>query len=107
MREEQNQEPIAFLWRWFLPMLLILIVALIILGFSRWTKIQQDNQRILENPAVPVVLPHQHHNMPYLENVVTQLTSPDEEDQVPEWMDEVKRKILDDDQKADDEHTHN
>jgi organic hydroperoxide reductase OsmC/OhrA len=117
-RDEQNQEPITFLTRWFLPMFFLLIACLVILGFWRWMKIQQDNQRILENPVeklpvpVTVILPHAHHNqLPYPENDVIderyEVTSPDDYDQVPEWLDEVKRNLLNNDKKDEDNDTNN
>lgn len=117
-REEQNQEPITFLARWFFPMLFLLLVAVIIFGFWRWMKIQQDNQRLLERPVekllapITVILPHEHHNkLPYPENDVIdenyEVTSPDDYDQVPEWLDEVKRNLLNSDKKDQDNDTTN
>lgn len=113
-QERQNQAPIAFLWRWCLPMFFVLLVGLIIFGFSRWVKIQQDNQRIVEKLQAPVtvLLPHEHRNqLPYLESDVIddsyEVTSPDDYDQVPEWLDEVKRTLLDDDKKDEDNDTNN
>ena len=50
-REEQRQGPIAFLWMWCLPMFIVLFAGLLLWGFWRWLKIQQANQRILENPV--------------------------------------------------------
>lgn len=118
-QERQNQEPITFLARWFLPFFFLLIAFLIIFGFWRWVKIEQENQRILlESPVeklpapVTVILPHVHHNqLPHLENDVIdehyEVTSPDDYDQVPEWLDEVKRNLLNDDKKDEDNDTNN
>ncbi|MBL8051486.1 MAG: hypothetical protein JNM46_09720, partial [Anaerolineales bacterium] len=111
LREEQNQAPIAFLWRWCLPMFFVLLVGFIFFGFWRWMKIQQDNQRILAAPPETVhILPHEHRNqLRYLDNDVIdesyETTSPDDYDQVPEWLDEVKRNLLKDDKKDDDHDT--
>jgi hypothetical protein len=91
-----------------LPIFFLLFVGVIIAGFWRWMTIQQDNQRILDTPIQNVhILPHEHHNkLPYLESTVIddsyETTSPDDYDQVPEWLDEVKRTLIHDDKK--DEH---
>lgn len=108
-REEDRRGPIAFLWTWCFPLFLILLAGLIIWGVWRWLKIQQANQRILDEPAerlqapTVVVLPHEHsHELPYLDNEVldrSELTSPDDHDQVRGWLDEVKNKLLDNDKK--------
>jgi hypothetical protein len=116
LREEQNQQPIDFLWRWCLPMFFVLLVGFIFFGFWRWMKIQQDNQRILATPVERVhILPHEHHEhpnqLPYIEsNVIDdgyETTSPDDYDQVPEWLDEVKRNLLNNDKKDEDNDTNN
>ena len=49
-REEQRQGPIAFLWMLCLPTFIVLFAGLVLWGFWRWLRIQQANQRILENP---------------------------------------------------------
>lgn len=114
-REEQNQQ---FLWRGFLPMFFLLLVGVIILGFLYLMKIQQDNHRILESPVeklpapVTVIMPHEHYNkLPYPENDVIddryEVNSPDDYDQVPEWLDEVKRNLRKDDKKDEDNDTNN
>jgi hypothetical protein len=113
LREEQNQQPMTFLWRWILPMFFLLLAGVMVLGFWRWMKIQQDNQRILAIPVERVhILPHEHPNqLPYIENDVIddgyETTSPDEYDQVPEWLDEVKRNLLNSDKKDEDNDTNN
>jgi hypothetical protein len=111
-REEQRQGPISFLWMWCLPLFIVLFAGLVLWGFWRWLKIRQANQRILENPVdrlqAPVVeiIPHQHDDsLPYLESDVVnnryQLTKP--EDQVHQWLDEVKSKLLSSDKKDEDD----
>ena len=50
-REEQRQGPIAFLWIWCLPIFIVILAGLVLWGFWRWLRIQQANQRILENPV--------------------------------------------------------
>ena len=115
-RAEDRQGPIAFLWMWCLPMFILLFAALVLWGFWRWLRIQQDNQRILVSPVeqlqapVAEVIPHHHHNddsMPTMESDVIdvdsgyRLTNPD--DQVPRWMDEVKRKLKSSDEEDEDD----
>ncbi len=106
-REEQRQ---TFLWMWGLPMILLLLAGLILWGYWRWLQIQQANQRILEIlrlKAAAVEVPHHHHgSLPYFDGEVTeagyQVTKPN--DQVEKWLDEVKDKLLDSDEKDKDDH---
>jgi hypothetical protein len=114
-REEQRQGPITFLWMWCLPIFIVLLAGLAVWGFWRWLKIRQANQSILENPVDKVqassddALHHQQDDsLPNLERDVVdrryQITKPD--DQVRQWLDEVKRKLLNSDhQKDEDDHT--
>lgn len=115
-RQEQRQGPIAFLWMWCLPIFIVLLAGLVLWGFWRWLKIQQANQRILENPVDKLQAPaaevihHQHDDsLPYLESDIVdsryQLTKPD--DRVRRWLDEVKRKLLSSDKKDEDDNTDN
>jgi hypothetical protein len=115
-REEQRQEPIAFLWMWCLPMFIVLLAGLLLWGFWRWLKIQQANQRILENPvdklpALEAKVAHRRHDdpLPYIDSDIVdsgyQLTKPD--DQVEQWLDEVKDKLLSSDEKDEDDDTDN
>jgi len=110
-RTEQRQGPIAFLWALCLPIFLIIFAGLVLWGFWRWLKIKQDNLRMLENPVgelpppITEVRRHRHDDpLPYVESEVDsgyQVTTPD--DQVQKWVDEVKRKLRDSDEKdADD-----
>ncbi len=112
-REEQRQGPIAFLWMWCLPTFIVVLAGLLLWGFWRWLKIQQANQRILENPVdrlpSPVVeVLHHHHggSLPYLDSHIVddgyQVTKPDD---VEQWMDEVKDKLLASDEKDKDDNT--
>ena len=94
---------------------ILLVAGLVLWGFWRWLRIQQANQRILDNPvarlqAPPAEVQHQHDDaLPYLETDVvdssTQFTKPD--DQVRGWLDEVKTKLLNSDKKEEDDHTDN
>jgi len=104
LREEQRQEPIAFLWTWCLPIFVLLFAGLVVWGFWRWLKIQQANQLLLENtadrlqaPAAEIIPHHHHKSLPYPESdivdVVDQFAKPDD-DQAGRWLDEVKRKLL-------------
>ena len=115
-REERRQGPIAFLWTWCLPMFILLFGGLFLWGFWRWLKIQQANQRILEQPVdrLPVlsaeIIDHQHDDaQPYIESDVVEdsypLTKPD--DQVRGWIHEVKRNLLESDKKDEDDNAGN
>jgi len=116
-RKEQRQAPIAFLWMWCLPIFIVLFAVLLLWGFWHWLKIQQANQRILENPVEKLpaltaeVRRHRYDDeLPYLDSDVAdgyQVTKPD--DQVEQWLDEVKDKLLssDEDEKDKDDNTGN
>ena len=107
-REEQRQ---TFLWMWGLPMFILLLAGLVLWGYWRWLQIEQANQRILEIPVVrlpapAVEVPHHHHgSLPYFDGEITedgyQVTKPN--DQVERWLDEVKDKLLDSDEKDKDD----
>jgi len=115
-REEQRQGPITFLWMWCLPMFIVLFAGLVLWGVWRRLQIQQANQRILETPvdrlpAPAVEVPHHHHagSLPYFDGDIAddgyQVTKPD--DQVEQWLDEVKDTLLDSDEKDEDDNTDN
>jgi hypothetical protein len=115
-REEQRQGPIAFLWMWCLPTFIVLLAGLALWGFWRWMKIQQANQRIVENPvgklqapAVEVIHHQYDDSLPYLESDVVdghyQLTQPEPADQVQQWVDEVKDKLQSSDEEDEDDNT--
>jgi len=108
---EQRQGPITFLWALCLPIFIVIFAGLILWGFWRWLKIKQDNLRMRENPVgelpAPITEVRRHPQdrpLPYVESEVDsgyQVTTPD--DQVQKWVDEVKRKLRDSDEKdADD-----
>jgi len=112
-REEQRQAPIAFLWMWCLPMFVVLFAGLLFWGVWRWLKIQQANQRILENPveqlpALEAKVAHRRHDdpLPYIDSDIVddsyQVTKPDD---VEQWMGEVKDQLLASDEKDKDDHT--
>lgn len=115
-RQEERQIPIAFLWMWCLPIFIVLLAGLLLWGFWRWLKIQQTNQSILEKPNAQLPAPsaesvNQHNNaLPYIESDVIdsgyQVTKPD--DQVREWLDEVKDQLdsSDEKDKENDDTTH-
>jgi hypothetical protein len=75
-REEQNGGAATPLWMG-LTILIVLLVGLVLWGFWYWLKIQQSNQHILETA---------------IEDSRYQVTNPD--DQIYQWLDEVKRKLL-------------
>jgi hypothetical protein len=115
-RDEQRQGPIAFLWMWCLPTFIVVLAGLLLWGFWRWLKIQQANQRILETPVEKLLpptveVPHHHHHgdsLPYLDSEIIddgyQVTKPDD---VEQWLDEVKDKLLTSDEKDKDDNTDN
>lgn len=111
-RDEERQEPIAFLWTWCLPVFFILLAGLILWGFNRWLRIQQSNQRILAKPVEKLLGPavtitQRRHNdpSPYIESAMSgdgyHVTTP--EDQVPRWLEEVKDELKSSDEKAKDD----
>jgi hypothetical protein len=115
-REEQRQGPVTFVWMWCLPTFIVLLAGLVLWGVWRRLQIQQANQRILEKPvdrlpAIAVEVPHRHHagSLPYLDSDIAddgyQVTNPD--DQVEQWLDEVKGKLLDRDEKDKDDNPDN
>ncbi len=113
-RKEQRQGSIGFLWMWFLPVFIVLFAGLLLWGFWRWLKIQQANQRILENPVdrlpvLPAEVRHHRHDdePPYVDSDIAdgyQVTKPDD---VEQWLDEVKDKLQSSDEKDKDDNTGN
>ena len=112
-REEQRQGFIAFLWMLCFPIFLLLLVGLFLWAFWRWLRIQQNNQRILENPVVRLQAPvvqvievQPDNSVPYIESDVLDNgyhTAPD--NQMRRWLDEVKRKLRSSDKKDEDDNT--
>ena len=107
-REEQRQGPISFLWTWCLPMFIVLMGGLILWGLWRWLKIQQSNQRIVEQtdhrlPAQVVeIIPREQDDLePSIESDVVDDASPlaQPDDQVRRWLNEVKRNLRNSDRK--------
>lgn len=115
-RTERRQVPLAFLWMWCLPIFIVVLAGLVVWGFWRWLKIRQANQRILENPveklpapAIEVMDHRQDDSTQYLEgdgfDSRYRLTKP--ADQVRRWVDDVKRKLLSNDKKDEDDNPDN
>ena len=115
-RQEQLQAPLTFLWMWCLPIFILILAGLVLWGFWRRLRIQQANQRILERPAarlrapvVEVIHYEQDEPLPDLEvdaaGSLQQPAKPDE--QMRRWLDEVKRKLLSNDGKGEDDNTNN
>ena len=101
---------------WCLPIFIVLLAGFVVWGFWRWLRIQQDNQQILENPAGRLQAPpvevrrHRHDDpLPYIESDVvestSQLTTPD--DEVHDWLDDVKNTLLEDEEKDEDDNPAN
>jgi hypothetical protein len=101
---------------WF-PILLLLLAGLILWAFGRWLRIQQNNQRILENPVdrwqrpvVQVIEAQADNLVPYIERDVLDdggyhPAPPD--NQMRRWLDEVKRKLRSSDKQDEDDNTDN
>jgi hypothetical protein len=100
---------------WCLPLFILILAGLIIWGFWRRLKIQQDNQRILAPsverlPPTIDIAPHQHDDsLPYIESDIIdahyQPVKPD--DQVRGWLDEVKDELISRDKEDEDDHPNN
>lgn len=106
-RKEERQAPITFLWTWCLPVFIVLFAALALWGFWSWMKSQQARQAAMQLPVaqLPESIPQHIHALPYVDSEVMdsdkyQVTTPD--DQVPQWLDEVKDQLQQNDEK--DEH---
>ena len=103
----QRQVPLTFLLVWCLPAFLVLAAALVIWGIWRGIRIQQANQRILDNPSEKLPPPQQDDSSAYSDRDIIdshfKLTKP--VDQSRRWIDEVKRKLLSGDKKDEDDHT--
>lgn len=100
--EQQRQGPITFLWVWGLPLFVVVFAGLVLWGVWRELTIQQANQRILENPIERLPAPRHHGgSLSYLDSDIADdgylVTKPD--DEVAQWLDEVKAKLLDSDEK--------
>jgi hypothetical protein len=115
-RTEQRQAPLTFLWMWCLPVFIVVLAGLVIWGLWRWLKIRQANQRILENPVEKLPAPgveiidlQQDDSAQYFEgdgiDKRYRLTKP--ADQVRRWLDDVKRKLLSNDKKDEDDNPDN
>lgn len=114
-REEQRQGFTAFLRTLFFPIFILLfLVGLFLWAFWRWLGIQQNNQRILENPvdrllqapAVQVIEVQPDNSVTYIESDDLDNgyhTAPD--NQMRRWLDEVKRKLRSSDKKDEDDNS--
>jgi hypothetical protein len=100
-REEQRQGPLTFLWRWCLPIFIVIFAGLCLWGFWYWLKLSQDRQRIAGQPVEKLQEPLDPGNsqdkfLPPESDMVNgryRLTQPD--DQMHGWLDEIKRKLRD------------
>ncbi len=57
--DAQRQVPLTFLLVWCLPVFLVLVAGLVIWGIWRGIRVQQANQRIIDNPAEKLPAPVQ------------------------------------------------
>ncbi|NQU29973.1 MAG: hypothetical protein HQ525_04840 [Anaerolineae bacterium] len=111
-RDDQRQGPIAFLWM----LCLTLFAGLVFGGIWRWLKNRQVKQFILENPVdrLPAttieIAPHQHDDsLPYLESDVVdnRYQQVKSDDQVHQWLDEVKDKLRSSDKEDEENESNN
>jgi hypothetical protein len=107
-RNEQRQGPITFMLTWCLPIFIVLFAVVLLWGFRSWLNTRQTTQIIVENPvdrlpAQAVQIPHHHHasSLPYIESDIIEngyeVTTPD--DQIHQWLDEVKDTLRSSDEK--------
>ena len=107
--DAQRQVPLTFLLVWCLPAFLVLAAGVVIWGIWRGIRVQQANQRIIDNPTEKVAgaCTQQDDSSKRLESDIIdsqfKLTKP--VDQSRRWIDEVKRKLLSSDKKDEDDHT--
>ena len=109
--ERQRQGPLGYLWIWCPPIFIVLLAGLVLWGFWRWLKIQQANQRILESPVeqppmiTTEVRRHRHDDeLPIIDSEIIdtryQLTESD--DQVDQWVEDVKNQLINSEKDKDD-----
>jgi hypothetical protein len=99
-RKERIQGPLAFLLIWCLPAFIIVVAGLVLWGYWRWVKIQQNRQRIAEKlidkPHLLVGPNEPQDSLPPpgsdITSVQYQITKPDK--QIRGWLEEIKRKLL-------------
>jgi hypothetical protein len=99
-RKERIQGPLAFLLIWCLPAFIIVVACLVLWGYWRWVKIQQNRQRIAEKlidkPHLLVGPNEPQDSLPPpgsdITSVQYQITKPDK--QIRGWLEEIKRKLL-------------
>ncbi len=116
--DAERQGPLTFLLVVCLPVFLILLAGLVLWGFWRWLKIEQDNQRMLQisvpqlppappppAPKVEIIDHRPEAAALYLEN-----EPPDHpnrhkhpDDQMQGWLDDVQDKLLNDEKKDEDD----
>lgn len=99
--EDKLQGPFTYFWMCGLPIFLALLAGLGLWAFWRWTKIKQDNQRMLESPVQVFQSPAPIYFDDTLVDHHPHLTAPGE--QVNDWMDEVKTELLNNDEKDQDD----
>jgi hypothetical protein len=102
----QRQVPITFLLVYCLPAFLVLVAGLVVWGIWRGIRVQQANQRILDNPTVKLPAPtRQDDSSQYIDRQIIdshfKQTRP--VDPSRRWIDEVKRKLLKRDNKDEDD----
>jgi len=91
-RNEQRQVPLNFLWLWCLPVFIVVFAGLSLWGFWRWLKIREARQRMVTQPADPLII--EHEPLPSSEPVNNQYPLTKPTDHVRWWLEEVKRKLI-------------
>ena len=99
-RQERGLSLIASLWRCGLPIFIVLLAGLCLWGFWRWLRIQQDNQRNagqsvekLQAPVEPVN-PQERFLPPGSDIIDGQVRPTEPGEQMHDWLDETRRKLL-------------
>ncbi len=106
--DAQRQVPLTFLLVWCLPAFLVLAAGVVIWGIWRGIRVQQANQRIIDNPTEKLPAPvQQDDSSKRLESDIidSQFKPTKPVDQARRWIDEVKRKLLTSDKKDEDDHS--
>jgi hypothetical protein len=113
-RNEQRQGSLTFLLMLCLPIFILLLLGLIFWGGWRWLKIQQDNQRIPASPIgrlpASVRASHRLSDSLHPAGEIVDYEEPLEEtdeDQVHDWLDEVRNTLIANDKKDEDDASDN
>jgi len=91
-REEQRQGSLSFLWLWCPTFLIVAVVLVGLVFFWRWMKLRETQQLIEMQPTEIVSILPQPRPIRSIAEYQYQLAKPI--DNVRNWLEEVKRKLL-------------